>query len=147
MARVLRDTTKVDRGVWSDPGDYPNNVASGPLPDRPCIDEIGGEIKVILGGFRFLWWEFGERAEVRELLDPALKREFHEWIGEHVDYRFDGILSVEWGARLDGNVLTLWVEDYEADPDWRDDDGREYDPVEKHERRAWLRQREAEMLD
>lgn len=149
MAKVLRDTTDILVDPGDDPGDYPNNVASGPLPSRPFIAGIEGEIKVKLRAWwlPFIGWFGGEVAEVRELLADDLQDEFRDWVDDHVKYGpYHGVLSFTWTKELKGRILTLWVEgDVEPDPDYREDDYEpDYDPVDEYERRE-MREIEADL--
>jgi len=42
--KILENTLKAKWERWDDPGDYPNNVASGPLPSHDFIESIDGHV-------------------------------------------------------------------------------------------------------
>jgi len=46
--KLISDTTEVLIERWEDPGDYPNAVASSPLPSYDYVAGIEGEIVVQL---------------------------------------------------------------------------------------------------
>ena len=42
--KILENTLKVKLGRWDDPGDYPSNAGSGPLPSHDYVEEIEGHV-------------------------------------------------------------------------------------------------------
>jgi len=103
---------------WSDPGSYPNNLAQGPLPSYTFLAGLDGEVQIELTDEEIGWYNECADDFVSEL-DIDLPR---------------GILSVTWDRELKGNILTLTATDVEGDPDCYDDDGPEYDPMDRYDR-------------
>jgi len=119
MSKVLKDTlsTLVER--WDDPGDYPNAVASGPLPSYNYIAGMEGELVVELTAEELAEWKELEGDDgaqqdfINDVVDPTLPR---------------GITNVsKWLHQLEGNQLTLWSEDVEGDLGELDDEP-DYEP-------------------
>jgi len=107
--KTISDTLSPLVEEWSDPGDYPNAVAAGPLPSQEYLAGVEGELKLELTD-----------QEMLEMEDTFQKESFDFWIREVVDYRLpDGVGSAEWQIdRIEGNTITLSITDVEADPDY-----------------------------
>jgi hypothetical protein len=111
--KTLSDDTRVLIETWSDPGDYPNAVAQGPLPSYQYVAGIEGEIKVEL-----TWEEYQQFLEAESL---------QFWMHEVFDYEYpDGVCSAEWQHRVHGVnedkkpvALIIWADEVEADPNYR----------------------------
>jgi len=129
MIKILLDTTEILVGRWEDPGDYPNAVASSPLPSYDYVEGIEGEIKLEMN-----WSEY------EDFLDNVGCDLLYRWIVESIDYYYPaGVLSAKWGYSASGGerflwlfrkpvVVTLWVVDIESDPNYElPEDGTEYD--------------------
>ncbi len=102
---------------WSDPGDYPSNAGSGPLPSYDYLAGMEGELVLELN-----------QDEYREHQETVEAESLDFWMREVVDYKLpNGILSAKWQVdktEPGENVrLTLSVTEVEADPNWCDDDG------------------------
>ena len=122
--KVLKDTLSVLIERWEDPGDYPNAVASGPLPSYDYFAGVEGSLTLELTA--------EELTEYQEFPDEFL---------ENADIDLPRGVSrvVTWQKEsLEGNVLTLGVLEAVASDDCCDNDGPEYDPEERVERREWL---------
>lgn len=130
--KTISDTLEPSVETWEDPGDYPSNAGSGPLPSYDYLAGMEGELVLEL-----------TQDEYREYLETVEAESLDFWMQEVVDYRLpSGILSADWqvdsveGGHRCGFLwlrrkpirLTLSVTDVEADPSWRDDDGPDYDP-------------------
>ena len=115
--KVVKDTLEPLVERWDDPGDYPNNVASGPLPSYDYLAGVEGELILEL--------------TAEELVDY---QECPEDFLDNMDVELpSGIRWVKWQQdKLEGTVLTLSVKECEGDIP--DNDGPEYDPVEWEER-------------
>lgn len=46
--KTLKDTLNACIETWDDPGDYPSNAGSGPLPSRQWVAAVEGELEVQL---------------------------------------------------------------------------------------------------
>lgn len=119
MPETVKDTLETLVETWDDPGDYPNALASGPLPSYDYVAGMEGELTVRLSDEELAEWKSLED-------DPGAIEDF---INETVDPELPlGITSVnKWQYKLEGNVLTLWSEDVEGDLGELEPD---YDPRE-----------------
>lgn len=121
--KFISDTTKILIEKWSDPGNYPNAVASSPLPSYDYVAGIEGEIMVHLD----------TKDEFNRLLHITDEDSIEVWLSEVCDYKLpDGVLSAKWywsWKRDDGVwVVRAWVEEVESDPNYQlPEDGTEYD--------------------
>lgn len=110
--KIVKDTLSLLVETWDDPGDYPNAVASGPLPSYDYIEGVEGEVVV-------------------ELDDDELAA-YHECPEDFLNdldiERPGGVLSWKLVVdKLEGHTMTLHAEDVEGDPDWGPDEP-DYDP-------------------
>lgn len=98
---------------WDDPGDYPNSLASGPLPSYNYC-EYGGE---------FIF-EAENEDELKEL-DTV-----DDWVGEWIinECEVDSYCSPSYKCEVEGNRCTVTITDAECEepeydgPDRREDD-------------------------
>ena len=98
--KITRNTLEVVIGTWDDPGDYPNSLASGPLPSRDFVEEIGGECVIELD------------AVDMEVVAATGIDHFDPLYDFAFDAVPDGISVGSWGAVLEGNKVTLEVADF-----------------------------------
>ena len=106
--KTISNTLKAIWDRWEDPGDYPNSLASGPLPPGPWrVSEIEGEVVVEL---------------TLDELSQAFSVGFAEFVSSETDGidMPDGVLSCVW--QLDeivhlapGYLLTLSCREFEPD--------------------------------
>lgn len=116
--KVTKDTLGITTDRWSDPGDYPNSLASGPLPDgQEYVEEVYGEVVV----------EEYEKILNGIYSDDHLE-EFHPELHELLTERIpDGISVLRWSVTSDGALTTFEVNDFDADeweppePDYEED--------------------------
>lgn len=107
--KIIKNTLKAVFDRWEDPGDYPNAVASGPLPPGPWqVVEIEGEVVLKL-----------KRKEMKTVFSVGFKEFLEETDGIDLP---EGVLSVEW--QLDSVVfseqeVTISCEECEPDPEYR----------------------------
>lgn len=103
--KVISDSLELVWERWDDPGDYPNAVASHPLPSYhyPVVE---GEIIV--------------EAENQEDIDSFDC--ISDWVWDYIDL---DVNRATWKSKINGNVCTIWVEECEAD--FPEDDGPEWD--------------------
>jgi len=107
--KTLSNTLETLIEWWDDPGDYPSGAGAGPLPSYQYFAGMEGEVKVEL-----------EQKEVAEYNQAVEDGEEQEWIQQNVDPKTpEEVGSVTWEHELKGNVLTLWSEECEADPDYQ----------------------------
>jgi hypothetical protein len=98
---------------WDDPGDYPNGLASGPLPSYNYC-EYGGEFV----------FESENDEELKEL------EAVEDWIGDYVNDVCDipSYCSPSFKCEVEGNRCTVTITDAECEepeydgPDRREDD-------------------------
>jgi hypothetical protein len=45
-AKITKNTLLVEVGALDDPGDYPNSLASGPLPSRDVVEDVVGQVSI-----------------------------------------------------------------------------------------------------
>ena len=98
MATEVKNTLELSFERFDDPGDYPNSLASGPLPSYNYIDSIEGEIVFELSDEEIQDYEDSEEDFVDGLDLP----------------KWDEVHSVHWHHDLANNQLTLTVEDVES---------------------------------
>ena len=112
--KTIKNTLEIDIDEWSDPGDYPNNVAQSPLPSRKFIDSVSGEVWVMLTDD-----EVKEAVDLFNIGKEYKKVEdnpdisFNEWL-EGCDIELPKeIAKCTWEAVIAGNFLMLSVETFE----------------------------------
>jgi len=113
--QVISDTLTILVDSWDDPGDYPSNAGSGPLPSYDYIAGIEGELTVKLSF-----------EELRGFCHAVACDELNDFVEQDIDPKLPaGILKVNsWEHELRGPILKLWSEDeVEEDPnhDWGED--------------------------
>jgi hypothetical protein len=99
--KVISNTLEVEWERWDDPGDYPNAVASGPLPSYDYAI-VEGELVI-------------------EADDPE---EFEDIDADELA-DLSGVKVTSWGKKIEGTRCTLWVEECEGErpePDYDDRD-------------------------
>ena len=122
--KVIKNTLEPFVETWDDPGDYPSNAGSGPLPSYSFLAGMEGEVQIEMTDEELA--AYGEcQDEFIEQLDIDLP---------------SGILSAKWEHELKGNVLTLTAVDAEGDPDYDPNPEPEYYP-EDYERRGGILRR------
>ena len=102
---------------WSDPGDYPSNAGSGPLPSYDYLDGVDGEVRIEL--------TYEELAELRAAKEAG---ELKDWVDQLDISLPDGILSATWNVELVmPNIAVLTVTEVESDPCYAGSDDYGYD--------------------
>lgn len=122
--KILEDSLEAVVERWDDPGDYPSNMGSGPLPSYNYVEAVEGEVVIEL-----------EPADLDEM-DPErlMDRDtlVREWIAENsgeVEYDLPhGISISKWTiAKVEGMKATLTVDEFESEgverpePEWEPD--------------------------
>jgi len=121
--KVISDTLYIEIGEWSDPGDYPNAVASGPLPSFDYIEEVTGEVVIEL--------EEGDNpvpsGSYKSL--EEINYDVFEYLSENEPSQVN-ILS--WDVVCEGNKLTITVGEFEPDGDYEPPEP-DYDPCDYYD--------------
>jgi len=87
---------------WDDPGDYPNNIAGGPLPsEKYCV--FGGQ-------FVFETITEEDEAELGDNYEDMI----YDWVHEECD--IDSECSIDLNIQKDGNRYTVTVKSAEYEP-------------------------------
>ena len=98
MTTEIKNTLELSLDTWSDPGDYPNSLASSPLPSYNYVDSIDGELVFELTDEEIQDYEDSEEDFVDGLELP----------------KWDEVHSVHWLHELENNTLTLTVDEVES---------------------------------
>lgn len=116
--KITKNTLDITVDRWTDPGDYPNSLASGPLPDGPdCVEEVFGEV-VVEGHNQILPSGIHSDGYLEEF-----HPELHEMLTECVP---DGISVLQWSVESNDS-LVFEVNEFDADnwepsePDYEED--------------------------
>lgn len=105
--KILSENLEVEVETWDDPGDYPSNAGSGPLPSYQYPAEVVGEVKIQLS-----------EQEVAELREAQEAGEVQDW-ASNLDISLPGgILSVKWDVHLTDQTAVLTVTEFEADSEY-----------------------------
>lgn len=115
---ILKNAFDVEFDTWSDPGDYPNGIASAPLPSYDYVAAVEGELLLEIDASDLeVKGEFSLYND--EYIDTIL-----ELAAEHADIP-SGIRVTEWGWSYPApNKVSLFVQDFDAsdyEPTGRDD--------------------------
>jgi len=119
--KTLSNTLEALIERWDDPGDYPSNAGSGPLPSCDYLEGMEGELKIELTPEELT--QFNEAVEVGEQQD---------WVQENIEDKNTfpkEIVSATWIHKIEGNILTLWAEEVEVS-DWQPEEP-DYDLIRK----------------
>ena len=101
--KIIKNTLELEIDEWSDPGQYPNALASGPLPSYDYIAGVDGEVIIELDQEELAAYQECPEDFLSDLDIPML----------------DGVGSWKFVVdELQGNVMTLHAEDVEGDPNW-----------------------------
>jgi hypothetical protein len=108
--KTILNTLKPILERWDDPGDYPSNAGSGPLPSYDYVEYIDGQIVV----------EFA--TEDLEALDGetvTVRNAVEDWLsdnGSQVEHDVSGLTVKKWLLKkLEGHQATLEVEEFECE--------------------------------
>ena len=104
MAITLENTLELLIETWDDPGDYPSNAGSGPLPSYDYIAGIEGSLRLRL-----------DETEIADLTEATLcgpdSSEVHDVLEELIlenDNYPENVFNVSrWEYVLDGEVLEI----------------------------------------
>jgi hypothetical protein len=108
--KIISDSLEPVIERWDDPGDYPNNVASAPLPSHDCVAAVEGEVVVELEPGDFLP---GSDMDVTEALDLPHGIKVRKWRveGRIVRAAIHAVLTVEEFDAEEVEVEPAWEED------------------------------------
>ena len=121
--RIVKDTLELSVESDDDPGDYPSNAGSGPLPSRKYLIMEGEVVMELVA------------EDVIVMRDSVRDESLDFWMTEVVGHCLPReVLSVTW--ELDSEVMvgevlmvTLFAADVMVHPDYGVDD-RDYEPDE-----------------
>jgi len=110
--KITSNTLQLLVETWEDPGDYPNSIASGPLPSYKYIAGIEGEVHAELTP--------EEETELVQLFVETQGSVITEWFEEHGLSLPDGVLSstAKWDIKFNIGSIIAEVSEVEADPDY-----------------------------
>lgn len=115
--RVTQNDLSAEVEHWDDPGDYPNNIASRPLPPRESVT-VHGQVRIEFPGIPSGLIRQNE-AGLREVITEYLS-------GEKVGL-VDGIANViAWDGGREGAVFIVEPDDWEEIPGEPDIDYESY---------------------
>lgn len=110
--KVAKNTLELEIDEWSDPGDYPNAVAQFALPSYNYVSGVIGELVIELEsgdeGYASLWSWVHNLVGWPEYFMEDVEETASEELPSEVSY-------VTWHVTRVGNVLTLEVDEFEAD--------------------------------
>jgi len=109
--KITSNTLQLLVETWSDPGDYPNSVASHALPSYKYVAGIEGDVHAELTP--------EEEAELKQLIEDDEKSVITEWFEEHGLSLPDGVFksTAKWDIKFDIGSIIAEVSEVEADPD------------------------------
>ena len=113
--KLLNSTLKLHIETWDDPGDYPNGLASGPLPSKQFVESVEGRVTVQL-----------EPSDIDSMEGDISLDSLGDYLTDNagsVDHGMPGLRVKRWGiCKLDDTIVTLDVSEFEAGVPERDYD-------------------------
>jgi hypothetical protein len=100
--KIISNTVDFDVYEWEDPGDYPNAVASGPLPSY-AVCECSGEVTM----------QLESDAEMEGV--ATIEDWFDDWIEASREIEVPYGWRIKWKFEMEGNTLTVTPESSEFD--------------------------------
>lgn len=117
MIETVSNTLELEIDVWSDPGDYPNALASGPLPSYNYASEISGELVLKVNNSLSLMEMIVAIFTLN--LEAIFPEDVHE--DELNDIACEelpcDVSSATWNIERRGDYITMTVEEFEAEYD------------------------------
>ena len=106
--KVLKSKLTLVIDCWSDPGDYPNGLASGPLPSRDFVEDVAGLLTFEL-----------EAADIGNLegdTSIAAVQSYLDGNANLIDHGEPGLTVKSWDMHdVQGSVVTVAVKEFEAE--------------------------------
>ena len=113
--RLLKSTLKLHVETWTDPGDYPNGLASGPLPSKQFVEEISGRVLI----------QF-EREDISNLEGDTSIAAVSDYLADNarqVPHEMPGLRVKSWDVEdTTPTTALLAVSEFEADVPERGED-------------------------
>ena len=100
--KITKNTLEVETDRWEDPGDYPNALASGPLPSYDYISDVLGEVVI----------EFEDGDDEDDRHEDSLR----DFLNDEVCV--DGVSINGWNLHREDNKVVATVDEFDADPDY-----------------------------
>ena len=101
---ALQVDFRLSYDCWSDPGDYPSNAGSGPLPDGPpYCEDIDGKGTYRLSAIDRIEYAYGDWDDLSDFI--------RHWIGPEIP----GVIVTKWGVDASGDFLTFWPEEWDEE--------------------------------
>jgi len=97
--KIIENTLELITETWSDPGDYPNALARGPLPSHLCVEDIKGHLIIQI-----------------EKSDKDDNEDWDDWWQELNMYDLMSNIKIE----IQGVLITSWQFCPETHPDPND---------------------------
>ena len=115
--KTIEDGLKLELDTWDDPGDYPSNAGSGPLPSYTFVAGVEGKIVV-------------ELEDVDTVEQPVTVTTVQLYVDDNpgeVKHDIPGLTVAKWSVdKVDGKRVELTVSDvdgaFEAEGPIDDDD-------------------------
>jgi hypothetical protein len=125
--KTISETLALEIERWDDPGDYPSNAGSGPLPSYDYIAGVVGDITIKL--------EVSDYGDTEIIPGREIPIDVFTYVTDAgFDYGDDlyGVRVTKWDLagwsfRDDGFELTLTAEEFDASG-WEPEKDREYEP-------------------
>lgn len=125
--KIIKNDFSLEFDTWDDPGDYPNGVASGPLPSYDYVCEVNGEILMEIE-------PEDVECEFTHLHDAGVEDQLQELASEHADIP-SGIRVTEWAWSYPAhNQVSFSVQDFDASDYTPDDPRDDYDEDRYYDR-------------
>lgn len=111
----------IDWGRWDDPGDYPNAVASGPLPSYDYVEDIVGDLQFLINNPSTI-----VMLSQGAVTNDQIERQDPELFQILEENKPSGIKVLTWGCsqvevREDGVVFSFTVLSF-SESDWSEYD-------------------------
>jgi len=97
--RITANTLKVHWARWDDPGDYPSGAGGAPLPSHHYVEDVTGEVQVVIEPRDY---DHGTEAMIEALIDLLNKHAVPE-----------GIMRVQWDIQhVNPCMVSVTVKDF-----------------------------------
>lgn len=128
--RIVSNTLEAEVDTWDDPGDYPNAVASGPLPSYNFISAVNGSVVLELTPREFSEYltspgDFLHDADI-EVPSEVYRCKFGvdtEEPARPADWRWRLAFSKPWKTPV---RLTISVTEFDPNPDYSPNEPEDY---------------------
>lgn len=102
---------------WDDPGDYPSNAGSGPLPSYSYVEDVEGSLSVLISDPNTIQILSASTGHLADNLIEDVNPDLHELLDQEVP---SGINVQHWAFTMikstpNGNIYEFKVADFEDD--------------------------------